>query len=111
MVSIVDNAITLVRGDTLEIPIYLKTKKGDPYIPAEGDIIRFALKESYDDNSPVLIKKTIPNDTMLLHLDPCDTQGLVARKKSYVYDIELTTAHGYVDTIIRSVVYILEEVC
>lgn len=110
MVSIVNNTITLVRGDTVEIPVTIRTRDGDAYVPSEGDVIRFALKESYDSDS-VLIKKVLSNDDMILRLESCETKDLPARKKPYVYDVELATVNGYVDTFIRGQLIVLEEVC
>lgn len=110
MVDITNNVITLVRGDTLMTQIRIKTKCGEDYIPAEDDVIRFALKSDYSENSPVLIHKVIPNDTLELVLEAWETKRLAYRRRPYVYDIELTTADGYVDTFIRSQVKILEEV-
>ena len=111
MVSVVNNTITMVRGDTVEIPVTIRTRDGEKFIPSEGDVIRFALKDKYDDNTPVLIRKVLPNDTLILRLESCETKEIMARKKPYVYDVELTTANGYVDTVVRGFVNILEEVC
>ena len=110
MVDVTDNVITIVRGDTLEIPIFIKTSAGTEFKPSEGDVIRFAIKASYSKTSPVLINKIIPSDTMILRLESCETKQLQARKKNYVYDIELTTAEGYVDTFLRSELKVLEVV-
>lgn len=110
MVTVVNNTITLVRGDTVEIPVTIRTRDGDAYVPSEGDVIRFALKERYDSDS-VLIKKVLSNDDLILRLESCETKGLPARKKPYVYDVELATVNGYVDTFIRGQLIVLEEVC
>ena len=111
MVTVVNNTITLVRGDTVEIPVTIRTRDGEKYIPTEGDVVRFALKDGYGDDVPVLIHKVLPNDSLILRLESCETKELMMRKKPYVYDIELTTANGYVDTVIRSTLSVLEEVC
>lgn len=111
MVSIVNNTITLVRGDTVEVPVTIRLRNGEEYVPSEGDVIRFALKESYGDNVPVLINKVLPIDTLILRLESCETEALAATKKPYVYDVELTTVNGYVDTFVRGIVNVLEEVC
>lgn len=111
MVTVVNNAITLVRGDTVEIPVTIRLRSGEEYVPSEGDVIRFALKSSYDDNDPVLIHKVLANESPIIRLEACETKALVAQKKPYVYDVELTTAHGYVDTFIRGQLTVLEEVC
>ena len=96
MYRIEGNTISLTRGDSFFCTLTLK-KNGQTYTPAQGDVIRFAMKKNY--NSPtVLIEKTIPNDTLLLHLLPADTKQLQTGR--YVYDIELTDDSGEVDTFI-----------
>lgn len=54
MVTVVNNAITLVRGDTVEIPLTLRLRSGEEYVPTEGDVVRFALKDGYGDDVPEL---------------------------------------------------------
>jgi hypothetical protein len=90
-VSIRDNRITMTRGDTLRLQLILE-RDGEVYEPVEGDSIRFAVKHptlnaaktEYVDTEP-LIEKTIPNETLLLVLDPSDTKPLGFGK--YDYDI------------------------
>lgn len=48
--SITGTTITLTRGDTFEALVSATKKDGTPYIPVEGDVIRFAMKENYDDD-------------------------------------------------------------
>ena len=110
MVKIEDNCITITRGDTLETPVSIELPKGRDYIPAAGDQIRFALKSTYADDEPIIVK-AIPNDTLILRLEASETKQLQARKKPYVYDIQLTTPDGWVDTFIdRGSFYVTEEV-
>ena len=78
-----------------------------PYTPANGDKVRFALKQSYS-SSKVLIHKNIPIDTLVLHLVPSDTKKMAFG--NYVYDIEITFANGDVDTFIRGEFKLEEEV-
>lgn len=111
MVTVVNNTITLVRGDTVEVPVTIRLRNGEEYIPSEGDVVRFALKDGYGDDVPVLIHKVLQNDSLILRLESCETKEIMARKKPYVYDVELTTANGYVDTVVRGIVNVLEEVC
>lgn len=111
MVTVINNSITLVRGDTVEIPVTIRLRNGEKYIPSEGDVVRFALKDGYGDDVPVLIHKVLPNDSLILRLESCETKEIMAKKKPYVYDVELTTANGYVDTVVRGIVNVLEEVC
>lgn len=98
--SITGTTITLTRGDTFEALVSATKKDGTPYIPVEGDVIRFAMKENYDDARPLLVKE-IPIDTMMLMLEPSDTADLNFGK--YVYDIQLTKANGKVDTVLDGI--------
>ena len=109
MIKISGKTIRMTKGDTLEVPVDIMTKNGDVYIPSEGDEIRFAMKKTYEDAEP-LILKTIPNDTLILRLESADTKNLEVSKTPYVYDIELTTATGTVDTFLSGSLYLTEEV-
>lgn len=100
------NAITLTKGDTFKTYVNPVDENGYFYAPKTGDVVRFALKKSYKDDT-CLIKKTIPNDTLLLHLEPSDTKNLEVGP--YVYDIELTYANGDVDTFIDRAKFKLTE--
>ena len=109
MYKIEKNDITLTRGDTLYVQITL-TKDGEPYVPQEGDTIRFAMKKSYKDpDSEVLINKQVPIDTLMLEIDPEDTKSL-SMQKTYVYDLEITTSIGEVYTFIAGKFKLTEEV-
>jgi len=109
MFKIEKNDITLTRGDTLYVQINL-TKDGEPYVPQEGDTIRFAMKKSYKDpDSEVLINKQVPIDTLMLEIDPEDTKSL-AMSRTYLYDLELTTSIGEVYTFIAGKFKLTEEV-
>lgn len=100
MHSISGTDITLTRGDSLLLQIDI-TRDSEPYTPAEGDSIRFAMKQKYKDpDSAVKIVKTIPTDTLILEIEPEDTKDLLMGK-TYVYDIQLTDANGRVDTFIN----------
>ena len=110
MVSINGSTITITRGDTLDASLELFTGDGAPYEAQEGDVIRFALKKKYSDKAAVLIKD-IPVGTMRLRLEAAETKKLRAAWTPYVYDIQLTTADGTVDTFIdRGKLIVTEEV-
>lgn len=109
MIKISGNTIRMTKGDTLEVPVVIMTKHGDVYIPSEGDEIRFAMKAEYNDPEP-LIRKIIPNDTLILRLESSETKNLEVRKVPYVYDIQLTTVTGTVDTFLSGGLYLTEEV-
>lgn len=96
--SISGNAITLTRGDTFRTRVEICDCDGRPYIPVEGDYLRFAMKERYEDETPLLVKE-IPTDSMELVLLPYDTKALPFG--TYVYDIQLSDVTGLeVDTVI-----------
>lgn len=100
------NDISLTRGDTLIINVAI-TKNGAPYIPQEGDSIRFALKRQITDKTPLIVKE-IDTETLQMVLEAEETKLPVGQ---YKYDIELTTAQGYVDTFIPPASFrITEEV-
>lgn len=107
MVQISGTTITMTRGDTLLLQIGIFNKDGSVYEPEEGDSVRFALKKNYDD-STVIIYKDIPIDTLILELDPSDTKDL-PQPSSYVYDIQLTTSGGIVDTFIDKAKFKISE--
>ena len=110
MLKVKGTTVTHTRGDSAELLIGINIERSDgtkePYTPEEGDVVRFALSDHYDDDNP-LILKDIPIDTMLLQLEPEDTKGLEFGE--YVYDVELTTADGYVDTFIERAKWKLTE--
>ena len=90
--SVSGTMITLTRGDTFSALITITDLNDNQYIPMNGDRIRFAMKNDYNDETPLLIKE-IPIDTMILTL------------------IELTKATGEVDTFItKAILKLTEEV-
>lgn len=107
MVSISGTNITMTRGDTLVLRIKM-TKDGVEYTPGDGDSVRFAMKARYSDDE-VVLEKNIPIDTLVLEIEPGDTKNLDMRS-SYVYDIQLTTVDGKVDTFIMGQLNIDVEV-
>lgn len=111
MFDIVENDISLTRGDTLILTVIMKRKEDDePYTPQAGERVRFAMKNRYTDpDDAVLILKEIPIDTMILEIEPEDTKPLKFNK-TYVYDIEYTDILGHVDTFIKGTFKLTEEV-
>ena len=105
--SLNGTTITLTKGDTFKRTLMLKEKAtGDPYIPIEGDSIRFAAKKRYQDEE-CLIYIEIPIDTMLFHIRPEMTKDLAVG--NYVYDMQITFSNGDVDTFIDRAKLILTE--
>ena len=82
----------------------------------EGDRVIFTVKNKamksdrsdYVDEEP-LLEVEVPVDSMVLRLEPEDTEGLAFRE--YVYDMVIEMASGRVDTFIpASPFYVMEEV-
>lgn len=106
--SVSKNQITMTRGDTAIFKIsvdYLNT--GDPYVPEEGDVIRFTLKKYLSDRTSLLVKIVL-TDTMLLRIDSEDTAGLAFGR--YYYDIQLIKSDGKTDTFISDILELTKEV-
>lgn len=99
MFTINRKTITMTRGDSAELQLSLK-KNGSDFFPSEGDVIVFRMSKSYESlvSYQLLIEKTIPNETLVLTLDPEDTDEVPYG--SYNYDIELTYEDGSVDTFV-----------
>lgn len=105
MFKINGTTISLTRGDTFLAKITMK-RNGEDYTPAEGDVVRFAMTTSpINPSRQPIITKVIPNDTLVLRLEPADTKQL--RFGNYSYDIQITFANGDVDTFIDNATLIL----
>lgn len=108
MVQINGTTITMTRGDTARISVFITDSDGVQYIPGAGDKIRFAAKLNYDEGAP-LILIDVPIDSLVFTIEPEDTKELPFG--NYVYDIELTKEDGTVDTFItKAKLRITEEV-
>ena len=92
------NLIIMTRGDTLILDIKIVDDQGNDYTPEPTDQLRFALKRSYKDEEPLLLK-TIPIDTCQLRIDSNETKPFI-QPGEYVYDVQLTYGDGIVSTII-----------
>lgn len=112
-VAVKGTSIYMTRGDTLKVDVAINKTNGKrtiPYVPEDGDEIRFALKHrsmngyrsEYTDRKP-LIYKVIPVDTMELVLNPEDTKDLGFG--DYVYDMQITFADGSIDTFITEALF------
>ena len=111
MLKVSGQTIYLTRGDTALIQLTLKDSNGEAYVPTEGDVIRFAMKQKMTDDYEVLASVEIPTDTLLLEIEPDITKGMAYNKnKPYKYDIELTYSTGRVDTFVSDAdIYIMPE--
>lgn len=99
MKKISGTTIFLTRGDTLKLTVELTN-----YELQQGDVIRFALKKDYSDTTPLILKNLVDG---VLTLEPSDTKSLDFG--NYVYDIEITTVDGEVDTFIDEAKFVLKK--
>lgn len=107
------NKISLTRGDTMTLKIALTDSNGEVYIPGFTDVVRFAVKKRYTDETPLInINADINHETgeITLVVPPAATKDL--DPGVYKYDIQLSSAGGtVVDTFIdRATFHITEEV-
>ena len=110
MVTINGTSITITRGDTLDITVEILYPDGSPYTVRDGDVVRFALKQRYTDEEPLVLKE-IPHVGMNLRLEADETKVLKAGGAPYVYDIQITMEDGTVCTFIdRAKFTVTEEV-
>lgn len=98
--------IYLTRGDTFLANLTLKRANGSIYTPEQGDEIVFAVKRNELNpnrtrtvDAEPLIYKVIPSDTLLLELDPSDTEEMAFL--TYMYDVSVNLASGGVRTVLR----------
>lgn len=106
MFKVVGNDIYLIRGDSAEFEIKLRTRFGKPVTLSEDDKLILTIRKNIKSEEPSLQKEFIKGKIMLT---PDDTNRMDFGK--YIYDVQLTRKDGYVDTIIPPHVFnILEEV-
>lgn len=96
--------ITMTRGDSFYATVTMR-QDGEPYTPAEGDVVFFAMENHA---GVTVIAKTIPTDSLLLALYPEETKGLPIG--TYTYNIRLVAAAGTVDTFVRGKIKLEKEV-
>ena len=85
--------ITLTRGDTLTLTVGLfQEVEGEvvPYVPAAGDVIRFAVSQGYKGQSSYELKlsKDIDNSTLTF---TCSSAETALDYETYNYDVETYT--------------------
>ena len=103
--SVDGTKITMTRGDTVRIQVAIDID-GEEYTPAEGDAVRFAAKKAWTDEEPCILI-TIPNDTLILTIEPNDTKQL--EFGAYNYDLQITFANGDVATFVTKAKLKIEE--
>ena len=106
MFKVQNNKIAITRGDTGIFRLDIQDTQGNNY-NYENDTVVFTVKENTK-TTETLIKKTISPLSDVV-IEPGDTKDL--DYGDYVYDVQLTTTEGVVDTVIApSVFRVLPEV-
>ena len=104
MFSVHDNNIAMIRGDSGIFKIDVTDIAGNAVALDDDDVLTFTLRRAT--HSPtIVLQKTITDDMLTIH--PADTQDMPFG--SYVYDVELKRADGYVDTVIPPHEFLLLE--
>ena len=111
-----NNNITLTRGDTLTLTVTLLHEVDpvppateptiEPYVPVEGDVIRFAVSKGFKPGYELQFAKVIPHDTLTFTASSTET---ALDYKTFNYDVEITHADGCVDTFISGKLTIVGE--
>ena len=96
MFKIINNTINITRGDTGAFTLDIKAPDGSAY-NYSNDTVLFTVKESVYSPEP-LIQKEVHYGEIVTIL-PEDTASL-PYGDFYVYDVQVTTVHGIVDTVI-----------
>lgn len=104
MFKVNGNNISMIRGDSGVFTITITDTNGSPVELTEGDVLTFTLRRATR-NPTIILQKIIVGGE--LNIKPSDTKGLTFG--SYVYDVELKRADGYVDTVIPPHEFLLLE--
>lgn len=109
MLRIKGNSIYLTRGDTavFTLTVYYPGSGKEEYVPQDGDVIYFTVRAEakQKDETDYVIQKIFDGGSITIL--PSDTKDL--DYGDYVYDVQITTAEGVVNTIITESAFILED--
>ncbi len=101
MITIKDNNIKMIKGDTA----YINVKLEGGYVYKEGDTLTLTVRENID-SQEVALSKTIPANGCFTFV-PEDTLELTSDR--YVYDVQLNTVYDEVFTVVVPSDFILKE--
>ena len=94
MYRVVNNNISIIRGDSATITLSITDSNGDPYTILPTDVVTMMVRQT--PTSEVVMSKTFTDAT--LNIAPADTSSLPCG--NYVYDVQLVHEDGWTDTII-----------
>ena len=101
MITIKDNNIKMIKGDTA----YINIKLEGGYVYKEGDTLTLTVRKDIDSAEPVLTKTIAANENFTFV--PEDTASLAPDR--YVYDVQLDTIYEEVFTVVVPSDFILKE--
>lgn len=94
MYRVVNNNISIIRGDSATITLSVTDAQGEPYTILPTDSVTMMVRQT--PTSEAVISKTFTDAT--LTIAPADTSALPCG--TYVYDVQLVHEDGWTDTII-----------
>ena len=94
MYRVINNNISIIRGDSATITLSVTDAQGEPYTILPTDSVTMMVRKT--PTSEAVISKTFTDAT--LSIAPADTSSLACG--SYVYDVQLVHQDGWTDTII-----------
>lgn len=88
------NTITMVAKDTGDFVINISN-----YLLADGDVVYFTVNDKLENENPLIsiAVSTFVDNKAVVHLSAEDTD---LKPGSYLYDIQVNTADGRVDTVL-----------
>lgn len=90
------NKIKLTKGDTASMYIEVYDLDNKPYVIKSTDIVTLTVRKNAS-SATAALSKTMSADHYIV-INAADTSSLTTGL--YIYDVQLTTAEGYVYTII-----------
>ena len=97
-----DKTIMLTRGDTAIINMSL-TMNGSPYTLQEGDECVLTIKKSVEDAESLVKSQLVNGQFVIAHEDTMNLEY-----GTYKYDIQFTSADGFVNTIVTPKDFVLD---
>lgn len=94
MYRVVNNNISIIRGDSATITLSITDANGEAYTILPTDSVTMMVRKT--PTSEVVMSKTFTDGT--LNIAPADTSSLPCG--NYVYDVQLVHQDGWTDTII-----------
>lgn len=91
---IVNNNISIIRGDSATITLTVTDSNGEAYTILPTDTVTMMVRKTPE--TEAVLTKTFADST--LSVAPADTSSLSAG--NYVYDVQLVHSDGWTDTII-----------